>query len=84
MPWPDQYGSAKFAAFRQAERDRLALQELREAAKPESQRAARSFMAHAAQTKAAEFEMQGAAVGAAAASSAEDGDAKRRDNTKDR
>jgi len=74
MPWPDQYGSAKFAAFRQAERDRLSIQELREAAKPESQRAARSFMAHAAQTKVAEFEMQGAAVGAAATA-----DAKRRD-----
>ena len=68
MAWPDQYASAKFAAFRQFERERLAVEELREAAKPESQRAARSFMNHAAQTRAAEFEMQGAAVGAAAAS----------------
>jgi anthraniloyl-CoA monooxygenase len=74
MPWPDQYGSAKFAAFRQFERERLAVDELREAAKPESQRAARSFMAKSAQTRASEFEMQGAAVGAAAVA-----DAKRRE-----
>ncbi len=68
MPWPDQYASAKFAAFRQFERERMAVDELREAAKPESRRGPRSFMTHAAQTRAAEFEMQGAAVGAAAAS----------------
>ena len=74
MPWPDQYGSAKFAAFRQFERERLAIDELREAAKPESQRAARSFMAKSAQTRASEFEIQGAAVGAAAVA-----DAKRRE-----
>ena len=34
VPWPDQYLSAKFAAFRQFERDRQAVEELREAAKP--------------------------------------------------
>ncbi len=72
MKWPDQYASAKFAAFRQFERDRLSIQELREAAKPEAARAARSFMSHAAQTRAAEWEIQGAAVGAAAASKASD------------
>jgi anthraniloyl-CoA monooxygenase len=67
MAWPDQYASAKFTAFRQFERERIATDELREAAKPEGQRKGRSFVAHAALTRAAEFEMQGAAVGAAAA-----------------
>ena len=70
MPWPDQYMSAKFAAYRQFERDRMAVEELREAAKParEQEGARRSFVSHSAQARAAEWEMQGAAVGAAAAS----------------
>ena len=73
MPWPDQYMSAKFAAYRQFERDRMAIEELREAAKPEGEQSGRrSFVSHSAQARAAEWEMQGAAVGAAAASQPDD------------
>ena len=58
--------SAKFAAFREFERDRLVLRDLREAAKPESHGVARSFAVRAAQAGATEWEMRTAAVGAAA------------------
>ena len=36
--WPEQYMSAEFAAFRQFERNRLQLEELREQAKPVTNR----------------------------------------------
>ncbi|MEK9643977.1 MAG: bifunctional salicylyl-CoA 5-hydroxylase/oxidoreductase [Alphaproteobacteria bacterium] len=64
--WPDQYMSAKFAAFRQFERSRLQLEELREQAKPNTQegRTGSSLL-----NRASEWEMKGAAVGAAAAAS---------------
>ena len=67
MEWPDQYASAKFAAFREFERERLALQDLREATKPEGQGVARSFAARTAQAGSSEWELQTAAVGVAAA-----------------
>ena len=62
--WPDQYMSAKFAAFRQFERSRLQLEELREQAKPNTQegRTGSSLL-----NRASEWEMKGAVVGAAAA-----------------
>jgi len=63
--WPDQYMSAKFAAFRQYERTRLQMEELREQAKPNTQEGRTgSFVLN----KASEWEMKGAAVGAAAGS----------------
>ena len=63
--WPDQYMSAKFAAFRQYERTRLQIEELREQAKPNTQEGRTgSFVLN----KASEWEMKGAAVGAAAGS----------------
>ena len=65
VPWPDQYLSAKFAAFRQFARDRQAIEELREAAKPAEHAASRQFRRDAG---AEEWETKGAAVGAAAAS----------------
>ncbi len=65
VPWPDQYLSAKFAAFRQFARDRQAIEELREAAKPAEHAARRQFRRDAG---AEEWETKGAAVGAAAAS----------------
>jgi anthraniloyl-CoA monooxygenase len=66
--WPDQYMSAKFAAFRQYERARLQMEELREQAKPNTQEGRTgSFVLN----KASEWEMKGAAVGAAAGSRGE-------------
>jgi anthraniloyl-CoA monooxygenase len=63
MKWPNQYMSAKFAAFRQFERDRADIAELRAMARPGGAgRAAASF----GQTQ--EWELKGAVVGAAAAS----------------
>ena len=66
--WPDQYMSAKFAAFRQYERERQQTTELREQAKASSddRRSAGSLL-----NKSSEWEMKGAAVGAAAGSSDE-------------
>ena len=66
MHWPNQYMSAKFAAFRQYEREREVLSELREAARPDAhdERAPQMSV-----SRSAEWEMKGAAVGAAAASS---------------
>ena len=66
--WPDQYMSAKFAAYRQYERTRLQVEELREQAKPQT---------HYAQVNgpvsnnSSEWEMKGATVGAAAGSDSE-------------
>lgn len=66
--WPDQYMSAKFAAFRQYERERQQTTELREQAKASSddRRSTGSLL-----NKSSEWEMKGAAVGAAAGSSDE-------------
>ena len=63
--WPDQYMSAKFAAFRQFERDRLQIEELREQAKPNTEEGRTGSFGL---NKASEWEMKGAAVGAAAGS----------------
>ena len=60
--WPEQYMSAKFAAFRQFERNRLQLEELREQAKPVTNREeGRSLDTK----KTPEWEMKDAAVGPA-------------------
>ncbi len=67
MVWPDQYASAKFAAFREFERERLVLEDLRAATKPEGSGVARSFAARSAHAGASEWEMQTDAVGVAAA-----------------
>ena len=67
MEWPDQYASAKFAAFREFERERLVLEDLREATKPEGSGVARSFASRSAQAGASEWEMQAGVVGVAAA-----------------
>jgi anthraniloyl-CoA monooxygenase len=67
MGWPDQYASAKFAAFREFERERLVLEDLRVATKPEGSGAARSFATRTAQAGASEWEMQAGVVGVAAA-----------------
>ena len=66
--WPNQYMSAKFAAFRQFERARLQMEELREQAKPNTQegRTGSSVL-----NKASEWEMKESAIGAAAASRTE-------------
>ena len=63
--WPDQYMSAKFAAFRQYERERSEIDELREQAKPnsEAERTGGSLL-----NKGSDWEIKGAAVGAAAGS----------------
>ena len=63
--WPDQYMSAKFAAFRQYERERSEIDELREQAKPnsEAERTGGSLL-----NKGSDWETKGAAVGAAASS----------------
>ena len=63
--WPDQYMSAKFAAFRQFERERTQLEDLREQVKPTSgdERASESLL-----NKSSDWESKGAAVGAAAGS----------------
>jgi anthraniloyl-CoA monooxygenase len=66
MEWPDQYASAKFAAFREFERERLVLEDLREATKPEGRGIARSFTSHSARAGASEWEMQAGTVGAGA------------------
>ena len=60
--------SAKFAAFRQFERARLQMEELREQAKPNTQegRTGSSVL-----NKASEWEMKESAIGAAAASRTE-------------
>ncbi len=63
--WPDQYMSAKFAAFRQYERSRSQMEELREQAKPNNQD---GHTGSSVLNKASEWEMKGAAVGAAAGS----------------
>ena len=63
--WPDQYMSAKFAAFRQYERSRSQMEELREQAKPNSQD---GHTGSSVLKKVSEWEMKGAAVGAAAGS----------------
>jgi anthraniloyl-CoA monooxygenase len=63
--WPDQYMSAKFAAFRQFERDRLQIEELREQAKPNTEEGRTGSFGL---NKASEWEMKGAMVGAAAGS----------------
>ena len=65
MAWPNQYMSAKFAAFRQYERERETLDELRAAARPDGGDDRAPSMPT---SRAAEWEMKGAAVGAAAAS----------------
>jgi anthraniloyl-CoA monooxygenase len=63
MKWPNQYMSAKFAAFRQFERERADVAELRALARPGGPgRDAAQF------GRTNEWEMKGAAVGAAAAS----------------
>ena len=63
--WPDQYMSAKFAAFRSTSAAALQMEELREQAKPNTQEGRTgSFVLN----KASEWEMKGAAVGAAAGS----------------
>ncbi len=67
IPWPNQYLSAKFAAFRQFARERGAIDELREAAKPVEHVSPRRFRTDAG---AEEWESKGAAVGAAAAETA--------------
>lgn len=66
--WPDQYGSAKFAAFRQFEKDRQQLEDLQAQAKPNSNdsRTGASLL-----NKGSDWEMTGAAVGAAAGSRGE-------------
>ena len=66
MEWPDQYASAKFAAFREFERERLVLEDLRGATKPEGRGVARSFTSRSAQAGASEWEMQAGVVGVAA------------------
>lgn len=72
MPWPDQYLSAKFAAFREFERERLTIDELRQSARSARDGGGgKSFVAHSQQARSAEWEIQGAAVGAAAASKPE-------------
>ncbi|CAN0563615.1 unnamed protein product, partial [Laminaria digitata] len=60
--WPDQYMSAKFAAFRQYEKERAQLADLREQVKPNSgeQRPGASLL-----NKTSDWESKGAAVGAA-------------------
>ena len=63
--WPDQYMSAKFAAFRQFERSRSQMEELREQAKPNNQD---GHTGSSVLNKVSEWEMKGAAVGAAAGS----------------
>ena len=65
IDWPDQYVSAKFAAYRQSAREREALEALREAARPAEHAARRRFRTDAG---AEEWEQKGAAVGAAGAS----------------
>lgn len=65
--WPKQYLSAKFAAYRQFEREREAMDELREAAKPARHEARRRFRTDAGSD---EWERKGAAVGAAGATDA--------------
>ena len=65
IDWPDQYVSAKFAAYRQSAREREAVEALREAAKPAEHAARRRFRTDAG---AEEWEQKGAAVGAAGAS----------------
>ena len=65
VTWPDQYASAKFAALRQFERERETMAELREAARPDAHRARTPSLPS---SKAAEWELKGARVGAAAAS----------------
>ena len=67
MDWPDQYASAKFAAFREFERERLAVEDLREATKPEGRGVARSFASRSTQASKSEWEMQAGVVGVAAA-----------------
>ena len=63
MIWPDQYGSAKFAALRQFERERESLVELREAARPDTHT---GRVPSLTSSKSNEWEMKGARVGAAA------------------
>jgi anthraniloyl-CoA monooxygenase len=65
LEFPDQYASAKFAAFREFERERLVLEDLREATKPEGRGIARSFTARSAQAGASEWEMKAGVVGPA-------------------
>lgn len=65
--WPKQYLSAKFAAYRQFEREREAMDELREAVKPARHAARRRFRTDAGSD---EWERKGAAVGAAGATDA--------------
>ncbi|PPR09879.1 MAG: Salicyloyl-CoA 5-hydroxylase [Alphaproteobacteria bacterium MarineAlpha11_Bin1] len=66
--WPDQYMSAKFAAFRQYERNRLQMEELREQAKPDNEEGKTGGFDI---NKVSEWEMKGAAVGAAGGSRTE-------------
>ncbi|MSP51930.1 MAG: bifunctional salicylyl-CoA 5-hydroxylase/oxidoreductase [Alphaproteobacteria bacterium] len=66
IEWPEQYVSAKFAEMRQYDREREEMRELREAALPDINKGGRSLPKSAA----AEWEMRGAAIGAAAATEA--------------
>jgi anthraniloyl-CoA monooxygenase len=63
--WPDQYASAKFAAFKEFERGRTQLEDLRGQSKPDSGDPKTSeFLLN----KSSDWETKGAAVGAAAGS----------------
>ena len=63
--WPEQYMSAKFAAFRQYEKERAQIENFREQAKPSSgdERTGAALL-----NKTSDWESKGAAVGAAAGS----------------
>ena len=63
--WPDQYASAKFAALRQFERERETMAELREGARPDAHKGGVPSLPS---SRADEWELKGARVGAAAAS----------------
>ncbi len=60
--WPDPYQAGRFAAYREFERERLQLQELREQARPASAEPSEFSFQH----KGVDWEMKSAAVGAAA------------------
>ena len=65
--WPNQYLSAKFAALRQFDRERQEILDLREAARPDAHKEREGSRFG---SRSDEWEMKGAAVGAAAAAEA--------------
>ncbi len=60
--WPDQYQAGKFAAFREFERERQQVEELRKQTRPHSVEAIPAML----QTRGTDWEMKTAAIGAAA------------------